>query len=286
VKKRIVVIIAIIAAVVAAAGIGFAAYLFRGGAAPVVNVTELSLGEKYLADLNYEKAAAALQHVITVEPNNAEAYLALAKTYRYMGDVDTARETLENGYGATSSAVIRREIDELQAGADPVLSDHPAVFGAPVIEIGGESYPADATELVLRERGLSDADLQKLTAFTNLERLDISGNGITDISAIANLTALKKFYAARNAIADVSPLVALQSLEYVGLRENQIANADALFGIGSLKYLHLSENQITAVPGIGEGLQLLYLAENQIGDTSAIKNAGLAYYDVNGNPGM
>lgn len=283
-KKRIV-IIAAVAVLVAAAGVGTTAYLFRGGAMRAVNATELSVGEKYLADLSYEKATATLQHVITVEPNNTEAYLALAKTYRYMGDIDTARETLENGYGATNSAVIQREIDELQteSGTAP---DKTAQAGAAAVEIGGRSYSADITELLLRECGLTDADMAKLSQFTNLERLDISGNGISDISAIANLSTLKKFYAANNRITDVSPLAGLPSLEYAGLRGNKIADADKLFGINSLKYLHLSDNQLTSVPNPGEHLQLLYLAGNQISRTTAVESASLLYCDLSANPGM
>jgi tetratricopeptide (TPR) repeat protein len=283
VKTRAI-ILAIAAIVTAAAGFGAYAYFPRGGAALAVNATRLSIGEKYLAELNYEQATAALEHVITVEPNNTEAYLALAKAYRYMGDIDTARETLESGYGATNSAVIERELTEL--ARDGGAADLPAVSDAAAVEIAGRSYQADIAELVLRDCGLTDADMAALSEFTNLERLDVSGNGITDIGAVAKLATLKKFYAANNAIADVSPLAGLRSLEYIGLRGNKITNADALFALDGLKYLHLSDNQITSVPGIGGSLRLLYLANNKLGDATAIKNAGPPYIDVSGNAGM
>jgi tetratricopeptide (TPR) repeat protein len=283
-KKRVV-IIAIAAVAAAAAGVAVAAFILRGGAVQAVNATELSMGEKYLAELNYEQATATLQHAITVEPNNTEAYLALAKAYRYMGDIDTARETLETGYGATSSRVIERELFEL-TNVNTSSADQPADAGVAFIEIAGRGYRGDLTELVLRDGGLTDADMQKLSQFTNLERLDISGNGISDISVVANLAALKKFYAANNAISDVSPLANLQSLEYIGLRGNQITNAEALFALGSLKYLHLSDNQITAVSNIGNNLRLLYLADNPIGDATAVTGANLLYCDIGGNPGI
>lgn len=283
-RKRII-IIAIAATVAAAAGVGIYAYFLRGGAAQAVNATQLSIGEKYLAELNYEKATAALEHVIMVEPNNTEAYLALSKAYRYMGDMDTARETLESGYGATKSTVIERELSELsRAGSG--TGNALVTSGVAIVEIAGQSYQSDVTQLVLRDCGLTDADMARLSEFTNLERLDISGNGITDISAVAGLTKLRKFYAANNAIADISPLAGLQMLEYIGLRGNRITNADALFSLGNLKYLHISDNQLTSVSGIGGKLQLLYLANNKISETTAVKNASLLYYDISGNAGM
>jgi len=283
--RKSITIIAIAAVVTAAAGVGVCMYFLRGGPVRAINTTQLSIGEKYLAELNYEKATAAFESVITVEPNNAEAYLALSEVYRYMGDIDTARETLENGYDVTNSKVIERELFELShTDGDTHTAD--VTNETVIIEIAGQRYQADVTELVLRDCGLTDADMAKLSGFTSLERLDISGNGIADISVVANLTTLKKFYAANNAISDISSLAGLQSLEYIGLRGNKILNADVLFSLESLKYLHLSDNQIASLPIIGGSLQLLYLANNKIGDTSAVENASLLYYDISGNAGM
>ena len=268
-KKRTIILIT--AVVTAAVGTGLFAWNMRGSAAQAVNATPLSAGEKYLAELDYEKATAALEQAISIEPNNTEAYLALARTYNFMGDMDTARETLENGYS--------EQKEDREAGSEiPSAVDH--------IEIAGRSFAADTKELVLRNCGLTDADMAKLTGFTELERLDISGNGISDISVVGQLTKLQKFYAANNAIQDVSSLGSLTSLEYAGLRGNQIADADVLFELGSLRYLHLSDNQITSVSGLGSSLKLLYLANNRLGDTAVIQNAGLLYYDIDANGGM
>lgn len=285
VKKRTIIIIAAAATVTAAVGVGIFSWLTRGNAAQAVNATPLSVGEKYLAELNYEKATAALEEAISVEPNNTEAYLALARAYNYMGDIDTARETLENGYAATNSTVIQRRIEELIQTESPADVSEPAGT-ARYIEIAGQNYPEDTKELILRSCGLTDADMAKLAEFTSLERLDISGNGISDISVVGQLATLKKFYAANNAISDISPLGGLPALEYAGLRGNEIANADALFAIDSLKYLHLSDNQITSVPAPGGNLMLLYLAGNMLGDTAVIRNANLLYYDIGAAAGM
>lgn len=281
--KRKTIAVALAASIaVSAAGVGLAAYMLRGGPAQAIKLTDLSMGEKYLAELDYEKATATLENVITVEPNNTEAYLALAQAYQYMGDLDAAKETLESGYGNTGSELIERALTAWAEESEGVGGDssQPEAAAAATVEIAGRIYAADVKELVLRNCGLQDADLQKLAEFTNLERLDISGNGITDISVVGSLITLKKFYAANNAISDVSALAQLPALEYVGLRNNQIENADGLFGISSLKYLHLSENQIVSVPQPGSGLQLLYLSGNQVDGAAVPVGEGLLYCDI------
>ncbi|MCI9144354.1 MAG: tetratricopeptide repeat protein [Lachnospiraceae bacterium] len=285
-KKKTIAVALAVSIVAAAAGVGIAAYMLRGGPAQAIKLTDLSLGEKYLAELDYEKATATLENVINVEPNNTEAYLALAQAYQYMGDLDAAKETLESGYGSTGSELIERKLtawtgesEEGNSGGED-SGGSPEVEAAATVEIAGRIYAADVKELVLRNCGLQDADLQKLAEFTSLERLDISGNGITDISAVGNLATLKKFYAANNAISDVSVLAQLPALEYVGLRNNQIENADGLFGIGSLRYLHLSGNQISSIPRPGSSLQLLYLAGNRVDGEAVPAGEGLLYCDI------
>lgn len=278
--KKIIIIVALCIVFAAAVGAGIFV-LMPKNAAQAITPTQLSIGEKYLAELKYEPAAAALQEMIEIEPNNSKAYLSLAKTYNYMGDIDAAIETLKAGYEATGSSVIRRELDELEQNSNSVpvgTSDTIAV-----IEIAGQYYRADATELVLRNCGLTKEDLAKLSAFTNLQRLDISDNNITDISDLAGITTLKKLYAANNSISDVSPLASLSSLEYAGLRNNDITNADVLFSLENLKYLHLSGNKLTSVPDPGSSLKLLYLADNRIADVKKIEKSGLLYYDISGN---
>ena len=46
-------------------------------------------------ELNYEKAIAELELAIEIEPNNAEAYIALAEVYVEMGDYEEAVAILE-----------------------------------------------------------------------------------------------------------------------------------------------------------------------------------------------
>jgi L,D-peptidoglycan transpeptidase YkuD (ErfK/YbiS/YcfS/YnhG family) len=54
----------------------------------------MSLGEKYLLELDYEQAVIALQKAIEIEPRNIEARLKLAEAYIALERYDEAEETL------------------------------------------------------------------------------------------------------------------------------------------------------------------------------------------------
>lgn len=274
--KKIVITAACIMLVLTA---GFITFLFinQNGASSAEGVSQLKMGEKYLSELNYEQAVATLENVIEIEPNNAEGYLSLAKAYSYMGDIDSANETLQNGYEATDSQIIKNEIDRRTENTQP---DDTVETNQNYITIADRSYLADTKELVLRNCELKDEDLAKIAEFTELERLDISDNDITDISPLSSLTKLKKFYAANNSISDLSPLSNLAEIEYIGLRNNNISDADPVMQLDKLKYLHLGGNQINSLSSIADSIILLYLDGNKISSIKNLSSANLIYCDI------
>lgn len=56
---------------------------------------QLSLGEKYLSELEYENAIIAFNKVIEIEPMNMKAYIGLAAAYEGLGQTEDAMEVLE-----------------------------------------------------------------------------------------------------------------------------------------------------------------------------------------------
>lgn len=61
-----------------------------------INIGEqLSLGEKYLAELDYENAIIAFQKIIEVDPKNVQAYLGLSTAYEKTDRNEEAIEALE-----------------------------------------------------------------------------------------------------------------------------------------------------------------------------------------------
>lgn len=63
-----------------------------------INIEEqLSLGEKYLLEHDYENAIIAFNKVINIDPMNVRAYIGLSDAYIGKGDITKAIEVLENG---------------------------------------------------------------------------------------------------------------------------------------------------------------------------------------------
>ena len=58
----------------------------------------LSLGDKYLQELNYEDAAIAFQNAIEISEREQTAYLRLAETYTAAQDYNRAADVLVAGY--------------------------------------------------------------------------------------------------------------------------------------------------------------------------------------------
>lgn len=275
-KKRIIVIAAVAAAAIGAAAVA-AVYFFGGKVQTPVNVSHLSLGEKYLSELKYEQAVAELENAVKIEPNNAEAYVALSKTYRYMDDLDASYSILEQAKDIKSE-LVQKELEKLDAMKEPSPSDD-GLSDLDTVTVAGRVYSSDITELNLRGMGLTDADLSSLSQFKKLQRLDISDNEITDVSEIAKITTLKKLFAANNLITDISPLASLPSLEYVGMRNNRISDADKVIAMDGLKYLHLADNQISSVGALGKDIMLLYLEGNSV--KTRVSGQSLIFCDIN-----
>ena len=58
---------------------------------------QLSLGARYLNNLDYEKAIAAYKTAIEIDPKNPDAYKALAEIYIEISDYEAAAEVLNDG---------------------------------------------------------------------------------------------------------------------------------------------------------------------------------------------
>ena len=56
---------------------------------------QLDLGNKYLQEMDYERAVAAFNAVLEIDPKNPDAYKGLVDAYYAMGDMDSLLETLD-----------------------------------------------------------------------------------------------------------------------------------------------------------------------------------------------
>ena len=114
-KKSKIIIISVVTAILLIVGI-FTAIALTGAdnSVQAVATEKLSLGQKFLLDLEYDKAVAEFQAVIDIEPKNADAYIGLADAYIGMGDEEKAIETLEKGFMETGDEKIKKKLEELK----------------------------------------------------------------------------------------------------------------------------------------------------------------------------
>ena len=67
---------------------------------------QLSLGNKYLDEMDYERAIASYEAAIEIDPKNPEAYKALAELYIAMNDTESAAAVLQTGINETGDDVL------------------------------------------------------------------------------------------------------------------------------------------------------------------------------------
>lgn len=77
---------------------------------------QITLGKRYYAVGDYEKAAVRFQRAIALEPQQAEAYEGLARVYTVQGDEELALGILEIGWKRTGSETLRYQITDLTPG--------------------------------------------------------------------------------------------------------------------------------------------------------------------------
>lgn len=100
-KKPSKVLIWVLASLVVLAGIGVGIWFGFTTYQENQFQEQLSLGEKYLKELNYDDAVVALKRAIEIDPRSSEPYLLLADIYVAQEDYSAAKEILEEGEKAT-----------------------------------------------------------------------------------------------------------------------------------------------------------------------------------------
>ncbi|MDL2214483.1 tetratricopeptide repeat protein [Clostridia bacterium OttesenSCG-928-O13] len=79
----------------------------------------LTLGQKYLADGDYEKALSTFQQVLDIDPQQIDAYLGMADAHLALDDPDAAMDILQEGLDATDSRRIERRIERIEQDKAP-----------------------------------------------------------------------------------------------------------------------------------------------------------------------
>ena len=114
-KKKhtpIIIVAILVVCVVAALLIGLVA---RGGGSRGLQ-GRLDLGNKYLDELEYERALASFEAALNIDPMNVDAYLGIVEVYIRTGEFDKAYETAKEGYEATGDELLKEKMDMIESG--------------------------------------------------------------------------------------------------------------------------------------------------------------------------
>ncbi|MDO5291837.1 MAG: hypothetical protein Q4F05_03710 [bacterium] len=104
-SAKLALVIAIIVAVICFGGL---ATVVVGNAKTKADVEkQLSLGDRYLDELNYKQAILAFEKAIELDDKNVEAYKKLARAYKEDEQIDKAVDILWEGYKHTGDASLK-----------------------------------------------------------------------------------------------------------------------------------------------------------------------------------
>ena len=119
---------------------------------------QLALGDRYLSELDYDKAVAAYKAVIEIDPKNTDAYLGLAKAYTGMGDHAAAADILAEGYEQTKDdALLEQLTDTYLVWAEAVMEPDTQEAVIKAMEILQTGYDRIKVErLLIRIRQLEE----------------------------------------------------------------------------------------------------------------------------------
>ncbi|MBR1660495.1 MAG: leucine-rich repeat domain-containing protein [Oscillospiraceae bacterium] len=111
---------------------------------------------------------------------------------------------------------------------------------------------------------------------TDVTELDLSGQGLQDISVLAKCGHLVKLDLRDNEISDLSPLAELHELEKLNLWNNRVWDLSPLMGLTRLSSLDLDGNRLSEIAPLQALSQLeeLWLNNNALDGIEALRSLG------------
>ena len=138
--------------------------------------------------------------------------------------------------------------------------------------------------LTLSGCGLSTAaGLETATAVTYL---DLSQNTIRDLTPLQSMTGLKEIYLQHNAVNDLTPLSGLKSVQYLDVSYNLLSALNPIYNCTTLVYLNAGNNTITSLAGIDKlsSLESFSIPKNTLQDITPIADcAGIRMLNISEN---
>ena len=183
-KGKIIAIIAVICAVII--GIVTAIIIVAVSGANAEAREQLSLGDKYMKNEEYDEAIVAFSKAIDIDPNNAEAYTKLADAYLAVGNHDQAVKTLQAGYDRTHSGDIKNRLDELsvKVGLEALID------GAAVKESGA---CGDGLTYTLYDNGVTVVDGSGSLGDTDYDSVIWRNKNVTEVFMKEGVSSIGRY---------------------------------------------------------------------------------------------
>ena len=191
--------------------------------------------EAYYQSGDYNSALTSLRRASSVRETE-ECLLLMADCYQAQGHLEKALEYLRRL--DLNDAEITRHIAALE-------EERERLSHADQILIAGQEFAPETVSLVLKDAGLTDADLSSVAELYALSKLTLSGNGLQDLSALSALGGLSMLDLSRNQINDLRPLSSLTGLRSLYLDENPIRDFSPLYALTGLATLSIRGIEVT-----------------------------------------
>src|SRR5436190_929947 len=142
------------------------------------------------------------------------------------------------------------------------------------------------TNLSLVLDGNTNLDYTTLSSLTNVSRVWLNDNAISNVAFLQNLPQLRALGLENNSIADFSPLTALTQLTHLGLSRNPALNAGLVARLTNLTSLRLEGSSITNASFLTNLPQLAFLSLNgnlvaDLSPLSSLNNLSSLYLSHN-----
>ncbi|HEY5563667.1 MAG TPA: leucine-rich repeat domain-containing protein [Clostridiaceae bacterium] len=128
------------------------------------------------------------------------------------------------------------------------------------------------TKLTIQDNQISD--LTPLKGLDSITYLNFDGNNIKDISCLAEMKNLQNLSLGGNAIKDFTPLKALDEVKFIELNYSAITSLDFLKDNINLQVLQLNSNGISSIQPMSsmKKLTTLWINQNKLIDIDSLKD--------------
>jgi len=155
------------------------------------------------------------------------------------------------------------------------------------ITIQDENYDISLTELELPSLSLTNDDIADLQLMTNLTRLNLYSNLISDLTPLSGLTNLEVLILDRNQVSDIAPLSGLTNLKELDLANTLVTEVSELSNLTNLSTLFLSNTQVSDITPLSNltNLRELISRNTEVSDLAPLSSlSNLEHLDMRGNP--